>query len=238
MGPDDDVDVSGGQILGHLAGLSIGQKPAQHLDSHRVAGEALGERLVMLLCQEGGRHEDRGLLAVLDRFEDSSQRHLGLAETDVAAHQPVHRKAALHVGLHLVDRLDLIRGLLERERLLEFALPRRVRSEAVTGGAHPLLVQHDEFLRDLLGRRLDPALGLLPIGTTHLRQGRRVATGVLADRVDLIRRQVQPVGPPVLEHEVVAVDSADGTGHHAAVASDAVLTVHDVVADVEVVEVG
>jgi hypothetical protein len=59
----------------------------------------------------------------------------------------------------------------------------------------------------------------------------------VADRVDLVRRHVELVVAPVLEQEVVALDAADGPRDHAAVASHAVLEVHDVVAGPEIVEV-
>jgi hypothetical protein len=58
---------------------------------------------MMLLRQQGGRHEDRHLLAVLDRFERGAQRHLGLAEADVTHQQAVHRLRLFHIRLHVVD---------------------------------------------------------------------------------------------------------------------------------------
>ena len=58
----------------------------------------------------------------------------------------------------------------------------------------------------------------------------------MADGVDLVGRDVELVVAPVLEQQVVALDAADGPLDHAAVAGDAVLVVHDVVAGLEVVE--
>ena len=104
------------------------------------------------------------------------------------------------------------------------------------GRVQPLLVEHDQLLRDVLHLGADPGLGLLPVGAAELRQARRVAAGVVADGVDLVGRDVELVVAPVLEQEVVALDAADGAGDHAAVAGDAVLVVHDVVAGLEVVE--
>ena len=51
------------------------------------------EGLVVLAREQRRRHDDRDLLAVHRRDEGGAQRHLGLAEADVAADQPVHRPA-------------------------------------------------------------------------------------------------------------------------------------------------
>ena len=85
----------------------------------------------MLLRQHGGRHQHGDLLAVLDRLEGGPHCDLGLAEADVAGDQAVHRDRPLHVGLDLVDGGQLVGRLREGERLLELALPGRVRAEGV-----------------------------------------------------------------------------------------------------------
>ena len=53
--------------------------------------------LAVLPRQQRRRHHDRDLLAVERDRERGAQRHLGLAEADVAADQPVHRPAAFEV---------------------------------------------------------------------------------------------------------------------------------------------
>ena len=62
--------------------------------------EALAERRVMLARQQRRRHHHRHLLAVHRRHEGGAQRHLGLAESDIAADQPVHRPARLQILEH------------------------------------------------------------------------------------------------------------------------------------------
>ena len=66
--------------LDHLAGLGRGEEAGQHLDPHRVAGEAVAEGLVVLLGEQRGGHEHRHLLAVLHRLERGPDGDLGLAE--------------------------------------------------------------------------------------------------------------------------------------------------------------
>ena len=57
----------------------------------------------MLAGEQRRRHDDRDLLAVMRRSESRAQRHLGLAEADVAADQPVHRPARAEIVQHGVD---------------------------------------------------------------------------------------------------------------------------------------
>ena len=92
VGADDDVDLAGARRPSTTFRAWPGvRKRRQHLDPHRVAGEALAEGLEVLLGQQRGGHEHRHLLAVLHRLERGPDGHLGLAEADVAADQAVHR---------------------------------------------------------------------------------------------------------------------------------------------------
>ena len=190
----------------------------------------------MLLGEQGRRHEDRGLLAVLDRLEDGAHRDLGLAEADVAADEAVHRGGPLHVRLDVVDRLELVGGLDVGERLLELDLPGGVGREGVAGLAEAALVEHDELLGDLAHGAAHPRLGALPVAAAEPAERRLLAAGVGRDRVDLVGGDVEAVVAAVLEQQVVALGAADRARHHPAVAGDAVDVVHDVVARGEVVE--
>ena len=126
------------------------------------------------------------LLAVLHRLERGAHRDLGLAEADVAAHQAVHRDRALHVALDVVDGLQLVGRLLERERLLHLVLPRRVGREGVARRGQPLPVEHDQLLGDLAHRAAHPRPLLLEVGAAHAVERRRLAAGVLAHEPDLV----------------------------------------------------
>ena len=149
VGADDDVDLAAAHAPRHLAGLGGREEPGQHLDPHRVAGEAVAEGLVVLLGEQRRGHEHGHLLAVLHRLERGADGDLGLAEADVAAHEAVHRVVGLHVGLHLVDGGELVGRLLVREGVLQLALPRRVLGEGVAGGVEALLVEDHQLLGDL-----------------------------------------------------------------------------------------
>ena len=119
MGADDDVDRALLEpFLGRL-GLGRGDQPRQAADLDREALEALDEVRIMLAGEQGGRADQRDLIARHRRDERGAQRHLGLAEADVAAHQPVHRLAAPQIVEHLGDRPVLVVGLLIGEAVDE-----------------------------------------------------------------------------------------------------------------------
>ena len=128
---DHDIHLPAREALDGLLRLPVGLEAAERAQVHGEPGEPLGERLHVLPHQQRRRHEHRDLLAVLHRLERGAHRDLGLAVADVARDEPVHRDRPLHVGLHLVDRDELIGRLDERERLLELALPRGVGRESV-----------------------------------------------------------------------------------------------------------
>ena len=103
MGADDDVDVAVFDARLDLGELLGGDQARGLRDLHRQAREALGEGLEVLARQQRGRHHHRDLLAGHHGDEGGAQRHLGLAEADIAADQPVHRPAGGEIVQHGVD---------------------------------------------------------------------------------------------------------------------------------------
>ena len=150
--------------------------------------------LVVLLGQQRGRRQDRHLLAAVHRDEGGAQRHLGLAEADVAADQPVHRLRADHVLDHRVDRGALVGRLLEAEAGGEGLVVVRARSGsaiALARGAAGVQVQQlGGGVAHLLGGL---ALGLVPLARAQPVQRRFFGAdaGVAADQVQLRHRHVE-----------------------------------------------
>ena len=85
VGPNDHVQRSGPQILQGLFLLGRGAEPAEHVHIHRKSPEAAHHRLVMLLRQHRGGHQNGNLLAVQHRLHDRPQRHLRFAEAHISA---------------------------------------------------------------------------------------------------------------------------------------------------------
>src|SRR5210317_803560 len=85
----------------------------------------------MLLGEQGCWHEHCNLLAAMYGGERCSQRDLGLAETDVAADNAIHRLVAAEVFENIVDRVRLVFGEFERKPRLEGAVVRFGPAEAM-----------------------------------------------------------------------------------------------------------
>ena len=73
----------------------------------------------MLLRKNRCGRQNKRLLAVDGGDHRGSHCDLSLAESNVAADQPIHRPGRLHVFFHGVDRRRLVPGLLVREARLE-----------------------------------------------------------------------------------------------------------------------
>jgi hypothetical protein len=82
----------------------------------------------VLTRQHLRRRHDRRLVPRLDRDQAGVQRNQGLAGTDVALQQDVHRLGRLHAAIDLRHRADLRIGRHERQRP-----PERRRQRALGG---------------------------------------------------------------------------------------------------------
>ncbi len=92
MGADQDVDLPVGNPFQDTALLPGTAEPADDVDNRGKAGKPGAEGLIMLLGQNGGRHQHRHLLAAHNRLESSPERHLGFTVTHIAAEQAIHRQ--------------------------------------------------------------------------------------------------------------------------------------------------
>ncbi len=97
VGADHDVDPALGKALLDLCQFLGRDQPRSLRDVDGESPETLGEIPGVLARQQRGRNHHRDLLAVQRDRKRRTQRHLGLAESDVAADQPVHRSAAFEV---------------------------------------------------------------------------------------------------------------------------------------------
>ena len=238
VGADHHVDAAGRDRRHHRALLLPAAKPRQHLDLDRERFEPLQERLEVLFREDGGRRQHGDLLAAHHRLERGAQRHLGLAEADVAADQPVHGTRRLHVRLYLFDTGDLVRGLLIGETRLELLLPVGVAVER--RALHPLAarVELDEVFGQLLHRLAHLRLARVPrlaADAVQLR-GAPVLAHVALDQVDLLDRHKDVLLAAELQVDVVALVAEHAHPLQAVVLADAVVDMHHVVARGEIHE--
>ena len=221
-------------------GLLLGAAEARQFgELHRPRREAVGEIVEVLLGQQRGRHQHRHLVAAHHRHEGGAQRDLGLAEADVAAHQPVHRLARLHVGHHGGDGGGLVGRFLVAEAFGEglVVVQRKLERVAFARGAQRVQVQ--EFGGGVARCLHGAAARLFPLVGAELVQRRRAfaGTAVARDQVQVGDRHVELVALGVLELQELGVAVAEVHVDQAEILADAVLCVHDRVAGLELGQV-
>ena len=139
----------------------------------------------MLLGKQGGGGEDHHLFAARHGGKGGAQRHLGLAETDVAAHEPIHGFARAHVGEHGVDGRLLVRRGLERESGAEGFVVALVEPEGEAGTGGALGVE-----REQLGGGVSRLFGGLAFGFFPLAGAEAVQLDVLGVGAEITRHEV------------------------------------------------
>ncbi len=215
--------------------LLAGAEARQLRHLHRPLAEAVRDVLVVLLGQQRGRRQQRHLLAGVHGHEHRAQRDLRLAEADVAAHQAVHRLGRHHVLDHGVDRRVLVGRFLEAEARGEGLVVVRREAERMAFAGRAARVEVQQLGGRVAHLLRGPAPGALPLARAELVQRRLFGrhTGVAADQVQLRHRHVQRGLVGVLEVQELRGAVADVDVQQALVAADAVVRVHDRVADLQ-----
>ena len=100
MGADHNIHQPFAQSLQGLFLLGRGAETAHHLDPYRKILHPLDKGIVMLLGQNGCRHQVNHLLTVLNCLKGRTQSHLCLSVAHVSADQPIHDLRAFHIFLY------------------------------------------------------------------------------------------------------------------------------------------
>ena len=185
----------------------------------------------MLAHQQRGGREQRHLLAGHGGDEGRAQRHLGLAEADVAAQQPVHRPARAHVLEHGLDRGQLVLGLLVGEAGGELLVDpvRQVEHRALA--QCPLGRDLDQLAGQLADALLDLGLARLPAHPAQLVERRLlVGMAVAREHVQVLDRHEQLVAALVDQLQAVVRRAGDLQRLQALEAADAMLGMDDEIA--------
>ena len=221
---DDYVDLARGDAGENALRLLVASKARQAFDAHRPIGEPVDEGRVVLLREQGGRHQHRDLLAGLHGDESGAQRDLGLAEADIAADDPIHGLVGLQVAQDLFDRGGLIGGLLEREAGLECAIFRFAGQHRRALPRRAARIQVQQFRGDIADALCGLAARLLPLLAAELvkRRGFRRRARVAGHEVQRLHRNIQLVAVGVFEHQKFAGVPGDVHGLQSDVAADAV----------------
>src|SRR3989338_3860363 len=212
--------------------LALRLKPRERLDLNGKSGHAFCERPVVLVGQDRGGHQDRRLLVVHHRLERGADRHLGLAEPDVAQQEPVHRPVLLHILLDGSRRGQLIRRLPARKLGFKRPLPFVVRGKRMPGQGDALGLKLQQLLRIRPGPGVRFGLGPLPGGAAECMQrwGARAERHVLLHEMQLVHRHIQPVAVRILDNQRILGAAASTDPRTADVAADPMIQVDEIVA--------
>ena len=228
-----------GELLLDLARFLGGDQPRQLRDAQRQPGKALGEAAVMLAGEQRRRHDDRDLATGHRGDEGGAQRHLGLAEADIAADQPVHRLARGHVGERVGDRGQLVLGLgigKAGGELLVDPFRRRhdiARPQLALGG------DADQLAGDVADALLDPRLARLPGDAAEaVELHPRILGAEARQHLDVLDRDEELVVAGIEHAQAVMRRAGDVDRLQRLVAADAVIGMDDEVARRQVVDLG
>ena len=231
MGANDDVDGAVGDALLGLGQFLGADQPRglAHLD--RQAGEALREGLEMLARQKRGRHHHRHLETFHGGDEGGAQRHLGLAEADVAADEAIHRAAGGQILGDGVDGRLLVVGLLIGEARGELVIEPVGRNHGGRGAHLALGGDADQLASHVEQAALQLRLARLPGAAAQLvERGFRRIRAVARQKLDVLDRQEQPVVAGIADFEAVVRGAGGLDGLQADEAADAVVGMDDDIA--------
>ena len=236
MGADHDVDGARCDLLQNRLGFLRRLEPREQRHARRKRREPLGEIVVVLVRQQRGRNEHRHLAVVLHGFEGRPHGDLGFAVPHVAADEPVHRLARLHVVGDVFDGFQLIGRFLVFEGGFELVVHRAVVSIGVALDELAVGIEVDQFLRHLLDVLLHPRGRFGPARAAQPVQAGRMALGpaVSLNLVEPVQRHVQRVAAVKFQNQIIAVEVLHRETLEPSILGDAVLDVDDVVADVEI----
>ena len=216
----------------HLATFGRADHARELADVDRQAGEALAKVLGVLAREQRRRRDDRGLLAVDRRGEGGAQRDLGLAETDVAAHQPVHRAPRGQIVERGVDRARLVRRLVVGKAGAKLVVQTFGSSQSWRRVHHALGGDAYELARHLAHALLQPRLARLPARATQLVEFAGLRA-VARQELEILHRQEQPVAARIVDLEAVVRRARGFDRLQADETADAVIDMDDEVASGE-----
>ena len=193
----------------------------------------------MLAGKQRGRHHHGDLLAGQHGDQARAERHLGLAEADIAADQPVHRPAAGEIAEHGADARLLVLGLLVRESGGELVI------DAVRRVEHRRLAQLaqsrdlDQLLGHVADALLEPGFARLPGDAAQpVELHARLVGAVAGEHLDILDRQIELVAAGIVHFEAIMRLAGRLDGGKPDEAADAVVGMHHEIADREARDFG
>lgn len=237
MRADHDVDGAARDAVAGLGGLLGADKTRQGAHLQREAAKAFGEAFVMLPGEQCRGRDHRHLNAGHGGDKGGAHRHLCLAKTDIAADQPIHGLAGMHVGHHILDGAQLVVGfLIGKARGEGVPRPRR--------RVHDRRLAQGTFRRDAdqpVGHLADAFLELgllgLPCPAAQTIQ-QTFVMAVSRQQFDILDRQIKPRAFGIIQQQAFMRGTGGGDDLHPLIATDAVIDMHHQISGAERLRLG
>ena len=206
----DKVHAAAGKAFAGAARFLFRDQPRQPTDIEREAVETLGEAGVVLAGEQSCRGDDGHLLSGHRGDESGAQRHLGLAEADIAADETVHWFAAAEIVKNIGNRVFLVLGLGPGEPIDELVeggfvgQQGRGRAQRAFGG------RLHQLARDFADAFLQACPALLPGLAPQLVELDAFGLAAIArEHVEVLDRDVELVAAMVGQHHAIMRGLAD-----------------------------
>ena len=177
----------------------------EKIHPHRKILHPLHKGIIMLLCQNRGRHQIYHLLIFLYGLKGSANGNLCFTESYVSTDQPVHNLRTFHILFRIGNCLKLIVRLFKTEHLFKFSLPYRIRSVHKSLLLLSCSIELHQILCHNLHCLVHPCLSLIPFLSSKLIQLWRLRIGpcILLNHIRLSCQHIQIASSAVLNLHVV-----------------------------------
>ncbi len=184
----------------------------------------------MLAREQRGRADDGDLQPRHCRDEGGTQRNLGLAETDIADDEAVHRLARCQIVEHFADRAVLIVGFLVGKAIDEARIAARIRLRDLAGPQGALGGDRDQLTRDFADAILHLRLAALPRLAAEPVERPGLVAAIAAEHVDILNGHIELVAAGIFKRDAIMRALADRDLREAGVAANAVIDMDDEIA--------
>src|SRR3989338_6039120 len=239
MGSDDDIDIATRKPLFRFRHI-FRSNEARHLtDLDGQALKARGEGSVVLAGEKRGRHDDRHLIASHGGDESRTKGNFRLAETHIAANEPVHRTSARKVFEHRFDCLKLIVRFRKRKTRAEFIVGAGLRLDLRGTLEFARSRDADEFTRHLADALFEARFACLPARTAEPVELCIALVGAIQrQELDVLDRQVELVPAVIDEQQTIMRRAHDIDSLQALEAANAVIDMNDEIAGAQACRFG
>ena len=209
VGPDDNIHLPLAQILHRFLLLRRRAEAGHQINPYRKVLQSLGKGIIVLLGQDGGRHQKRHLLPVLDSLKRRPYSYFCLSIAHIPANQTIHNTVAFHILFRSRNGGKLIIRFLKGKAFFKLLLPYRIFGKRIAFLLLPYGIKLHQILRHLIHGTAHPGFGTVPFLASQLIQLgglRRIRGSILLDHIQPGGKHIQIAAVAVRDLDVILND--------------------------------